>query len=84
MGDNKTELKNIINSSTKLDPKDKKELGLILEEEVYRDKLSRKMSGLLLTQSVKKPDNITQHDKLAFVHTETKFLKNCITIVKNI
>ena len=37
MGDNKTELKNIINSSTKLDPKDKKELGLILEEEVYRD-----------------------------------------------
>ncbi len=84
MGDMKLELKNTINSSTKLNPQDKKELGLILQESVYRDKLSRKMSGLLLEQANTKPDNISEHDKLAFVHPETKFLKNCITIIKNI
>lgn len=84
MGDNKSELKKNIDSSTKLDPDDKKELGLILEQEVYRDKLSRKISGILLTQAVNKPDNIAEHDKLAFVHPEATFLKNCISIIKNI
>lgn len=84
MGDRKLELKNVINSSTKLNPQDKKELGLILGDEVYRDKLSRKISGMLLEQAVKKPGNISKHDKLGFVHTETEFLKNCITIIKNI
>ncbi len=84
MGDIKLELKKVINSSTKLNPQDKKELGLILGDEVYRDKLSRKLSGMLLEQAVKKPGNIAKHDKLGFVHTETDFLKNCITIIKNI
>ena len=84
MGDRKKKKKNVINSSTKLNPQDKKELGLILGDEVYRDKLSRKLSGMLLEQAVKKPGNIAKHDKLGFVHTETDFLKNCITIIKNI
>lgn len=84
MGDNKKELLKTIESNTKLDPEDKKDLGLILEDEFYRDKLSRKLSGMLLKEAVNNPGNYKEHDKLAFVHTDAKFLKNCISIVKNI
>lgn len=84
MGCSKSDLKEIINSSTKLDPKEKKTLATILDKEDYRDSLSRSLSGVLLSKATTNPGNYTEHDKLSFVHDEQKFLKNCITIIKNI